>query len=455
MRLPGIFPNGGPLCAVLASVLGLCTPVAALSQEPRKLSLTQAIDLALKNNCGLVIGIDKVAELHSATHVARSSYFPQLTNSSSYLHFTQTDVLQFAPGSFGTFPGLGALPSGNLKVAQGELNNEISRTQFAQPLTQLFKVHDVHRIAQADEEAGREDLQALRNQVALVVRQLYYGLLTVQLEQETAAKQVQVAEEESADSEQNVSNGSALEMSLIGAKASALEAKQGELSTKIRRSDLEAQFNEVVGLPQGTHLELEEQAPALLNLPAREECILLAQSVAPGIRSAEQMVQKAQAAVDAARAEYIPDVSFFARHDYQNGVPFLFHNYGVVGLNLTYTFFDGGRKRAVLREREAQRAQALENLQRLKDDAAVKVEKALNKIEQSRSLIDVARQAVALREEADRIAGVQLHYSTILSSKRSEAISDLAKSRADLLKAELGYMESQAELAAIIGRLPR
>lgn len=453
MRLQ--LPKASTLRPALVSAFCLCLPVAALCQESRQLTLTEAIDLALKNNRALAIGSDKVAELHGATNVARSSYFPQLTNSSSYVHFTQTDILEFAPGSFGTFPGLGSLPTRTLTVAQGELNNELSRTQFAQPITQLLKIHDAHRIAVADENAGRDDLEALRNQVALVVRQLYYGLLTLRLEQETAAKQLQVAEGQLAESDQNISKGSALDVTLIGAKASVLQATQSELTARVRHSDLEAEFNVVVGLPQGTRVELEEQAPALPDLPGREECIRLAQSVAPGIRSAEQVVQKAQAAVEAARAEYIPDISFFARHDYQNGVAFLFHNYGVVGFSLTYTFFDGGRKRAVLEERQAQRAQAVENLQRLKDDAGVNVQKALNKIEQSRDLIDVVRQVVTLRQEADRLAGVQLHYGTILSSQRSEAISDLAKARADLLKAELGYMESQAELKAIIGRLPR
>jgi outer membrane protein TolC len=106
-------------------------------------------------------------------------------------------------------------------------------------------------------------------------------------------------------------------------------------------------------------------------------------------------------------------------------------------------------------ERLAQRAQAVENLRRLKDDAAVNVEKALDKIEQSRSLVEVAKQAVTLREEGDRLAGVQLRFEVIVNSKRSEAKSAVTKAHADLLKAELGYMQSQAELEVLIGRLPR
>jgi outer membrane protein TolC len=148
--------------------------------------------------------------------------------------------------------------------------------------------------------------------------------------------------------------------------------------------------------------------------------------------------------VAAARAEYIPEVTAFARHDYQNGVAFLFHNYGVVGIGLNYTLFDGGKRKAMVSERLAQRAQATETLRRLKDDAAVNVEKALDKIEQSRSLVEVAKQAVMLREEGDRLAGVQLRFEVIVNSKRSEAKSAVTNARADLLKAELGYTCSRS-----------
>jgi outer membrane protein TolC len=126
-----------------------------------------------------------------------------------------------------------------------------------------------------------------------------------------------------------------------------------------------------------------------------------------------------------------------------------------VGAEFTYTLFDGGKRRSVIGEREAQRAQAVENLRRLKDDAAANVERALDKMEQNQSLIDVAKQVVDLRAEAARIADVQFTRGVIVSSKKSEASAALAKSRADLVRAELGYVQSQAELEVLIGRLPR
>jgi outer membrane protein TolC len=335
------------------------------------------------------------------------------------------------------------------------LDQIFSRSEVAQPLSQLIKIHDAHRAARADESAARENLEGLRNQIALAVHQLYYGLLAVQLDQKTASEEMHVAEEQLAESEQDVRRGNELEVTLLGAKTAILQAKQGELTARIRNSDLMAQFKEVIGLPEATPVQLDDQVFAPVDLPAREECIRLAQSAAPEIKSAEETVRKAEAGVAAAKAEYIPDITAFGRWDYQNGVAFLFHNYGVVGIGLSYTLFDGGKKKAVISERQAQRDQAIENLRRLQDEAAVNVQKAFDKIDQSRSLVDVAAQAVTLREEGDRLAGVQLGYGVLVSSKRSEAVEALTRARADLLKARLGYLESQAELAALIGRLPR
>lgn len=452
MPLRSRFFQWGALCGLLLARAAVC---AQAPPQTIKLTLEEAIDLALKNNHELLIGASKVAEMSGAKRVATSDYYPKVSVTSSYTHLTEKDILQFAPGSFGTFPVLGRLPATNLIVTQGDLNQIFSRSEVAQPITQLFKIHDAQRAAKADESAARENLEGLKNQVALAVRQLYYGLLAVQLDQKTASEEVHAATEQLSESEQDVQLGNELEVTVLSAKTALLQAKQDELSARIRNTDLMAQFKDVVGIRDGTQVELDAKVFAPADLPAKEECIRLAESAAPDIKSAEETVRKAEAGIGAARAEYIPDITAFGRWDYQNGVAFLFHNYGVVGLGLSYTLFDGGKKRAVISEREAQREQAVENLRRLKDEAAVNVQKALDKIEQSRSLVDVATQAVSLREESDRLAAVQVGYGALVNSKRSEAVEALAKARADLLKAQLGYLESQAELAALIGRLPR
>src|SRR4029079_8679875 len=113
---------------------------------------------------------------------------------------------------------------------------------------------------------------------------------------------------------------------------------------------------------------------------------------------------------------YIPDVSVFARHSYQNGVAFLIHNFGTFGASLSYDVFDFGKRRAVVREREAQLAQAEQNVERLKEAVGVQVERSLHKVERTKQMMRVAAEVVKLRAEGDRIAENQVTNGVILVS---------------------------------------
>ncbi len=151
--------------AVCLLAMPLC--LDAQTASPRKMPLSEAIDLALKNNHALIIGAAKTDELKSARRKAAADYYPQVSNSSTYTRLTETDVLQFSQGSFGTFPGLGSVPSTNLKIAQGNPNEILVRTQIGQPVTQLLRVREGERVARADEQASRDDLDGLRERIAL------------------------------------------------------------------------------------------------------------------------------------------------------------------------------------------------------------------------------------------------------------------------------------------------
>jgi outer membrane protein TolC len=112
----------------------------------------------------------------------------------------------------------------------------------------------------------------------------------------------------------------------------------------------------------------------------------------PEIASAEESINKARAAVRSAKSQFIPDITAFATNTWQNGVPFLVTNFGMVGVQLDYDVFDWGKRRAAVREHEAQLAQAEENLKRLKDGISAQVERTYNALERTKNLVAVADQ---------------------------------------------------------------
>ena len=121
---------------------------------------------------------------------------------------------------------------------------------------------------------------------------------------------------------------------------------------------------------------------------------------------------------------------------------------------MNYDVFDFGKRRAAIREHEAQLAEAQENVERLKQAVAVEIEQSANKVEQTRKMLEVATEVVRLRTESERVAENQLKQGVMLVSARRQASAKTYQAQADLLQAQLSYMLAQAELQQTIGRTP-
>jgi outer membrane protein TolC len=107
-----------------------------------------------------------------------------------------------------------------------------------------------------------------------------------------------------------------------------------------------------------------------------------------------------------------------------------------------------------VREREAQLAQAEENVRRLKDQVAVGIERSYNKVERTQSLVQVAKHLLKLRQESEHLAQNQLTQGVVLVSERRQATAATYKAQADYLQASLGYLLAWAELEQAVGHTP-
>jgi outer membrane protein TolC len=220
-------------------------------------------------------------------------------------------------------------------------------------------------------------------------------------------------------------------------------------------SDLRLKFNDIVGLPLKTEVALDPDVSAPAETCEREQCIKLALGSHPEISEARAEVEKASAGVRAAKREYIPDIEVFARYSYQENVPFLARNFGTFGVHFGYDLFDGGKKRATLRVRDAQLAQAKENLARITDETEVRVQSAYNKLERTQQMVAVSQQLLATRQEARRVSVQQLQQGTYLPSQAGAAVAQEFEARTRLLQSELEYAQAQDELTDAIGQTAR
>jgi outer membrane protein TolC len=431
----------------------LLTAQEAGSAQPRHLRLEEAVQLALKRNHAVRIASFKVEEDEHAKEVARSAYLPVLRNDSVFAHLTDTQFIGIPTGSLGTVSGT-PIPNHTAVINQGALTFATVDTGLTQPLTQLFKIKAANDAARADIEASKGKARSVQDQVALKVRQLYYGILVVQSQRRAIEAKIRAAEDLQGERVQQVKYGSTLEADLIESRAQSLQAKQDLLTSELQLSDLRMQFNDVVGLPINSQVVLDPNVPAPAESSLREECVKLALDQNPEIAEAKAEVEKASAEVRAAKREYIPDVDAFARYSYQNNVPFLANNFGTFGVHVGYDIFDGGKKRAVVRERDAQLDQARESLARISDDVEVKVQTAYDKLERTKQMVAVSEELLAARKEAQRVSAQGLEQGTYLRSQAEATVAQESEAQTTLLQSQLQYAEARDELNEAIGRSP-
>ena len=101
--------------------------------------------------------------------------------------------------------------------------------------------------------------------------------------------------------------------------------------------------------------------------------------------------------------------------------------------------------------REAQFIEAEANLRLVTDRISVDLEKAYRKLERTQMMVDVAREALALRKEGERISGDQLKAGLTSDAKNAEAAAATRGAEVDELQARLAYELALAEIARLTG----
>jgi outer membrane protein TolC len=434
--------------------------VLAFAGEPggnasaRHITLHEAVQLALQHNHTVRIAVYKVEEKQHAKEVAKSAYFPTIRNDSNFIHLTDTQLVEVSAGSLGTVAG-SPVPAANSIINQGGRNLTTSGTQLTQPLTTMLKIRSVNDMARAELKASQQKTQQTENDVALRVHQLYYKVLIAQVHRAATEARIKASQDLQSERVQQVKYGSTLEENLIESRAQLLQAKQELLTTDLQLSDLKLQLNDVMGLRLTTALDLDTNAAEEQPACARETCVAESLASHPEIIEARNEVEKANAAVRLAKTDlYVPDVDAFARYSYQNNVPFLARNFGSFGVHFGYDLFDSGRKRALVRERQAQLSQAKENLARLTDEVELTVQTAYNKLERTQQMRKVSEELLALRTESSRVLHEQLVRGEALSSQADMGTAQELDAKTLLLQSQLDYTQANDEIIHAIGRTP-
>jgi len=445
-------PVGAAAVAVLLALTLTSLPAHATT---KKLTLAEAVDLALQQNSALKIARARVRENQQKEVTARADYFPQMSNSTDLLGLSDKQLVTIPAGSLGVIPGLGAFPPQNVALNQGSNTVLLTNTTLSQPLTQLFKIRAANKLASAERRVTEADLKNDEAEVILGVHQLYYGLLAARKQVDAAKAEIAANEQTLKEARAAVEAGNVLDVVAIGAHAALLHSTQELLAAENQVSDLSEEMNNALGLPLDMELDLADVDFSSNGRLSRQQYLDTALAQNPEVQAAKETVTKARSGLRAAFDEYIPDIGAFARHTYQSGVPFVAHSFGTFGFQMTWNIFDWGKRKGVVGQRDALLTQAQENLRRITDRVSVDVDKAYRKLERTELMISVAEEALALQRESERLQNNEFKAGVISEAKSAMAAAATSKAELDELQSRLAHELALAEIERIVGMRSR
>ena len=397
-----------------------------LPTRPQRITLEQAQQQAASGENPLVrLGQLQVEAAKRNRLATRGDYFPKVS-----LTFINNHFNKILGESFN-------IVGREIPVTLLKQDQTIFSASAIQPITPLFAVRELVKIAEADENIAKAKAAAAGGPAATRVEKTYFALLI--------AKQELAIAEASAEKVNSgyllASNSPAVPMPPEKAPE-ILVAQKAVVLARTKERELTASLNSMLGWHEATPLELVAPEPLAEGITL-EEISQKALEANPEVIEAEQTAIKAQAGHKLAKMQYFPVVAAMGGYARQTAVAhsLLRKDFAYIGFIASFDVFDGGKRENVLKQRAAQEEAAQLGVQLTKAKAAESLKKAYFEMTRARELSLLSHRMMS----ASGLVNVSSGNDT------PETREAKAMLKAEMLKAELAHREAYTRLRELMG----
>ena len=418
-----------------------------------RLTLSQAVDLALKNNPS-VKAADAYAEaVRRAEAEAKAGYYPRVDFSEG---FTRSNNPVFVFSSL-----LNQRQFSEQDFQLGSLNFPLPHDNFQTLFAAHTALYDAGQTKHHIREA-RLETQAAKHGMERTSQEVIFSVIRAYLNDLLAAEGVRVAEASVASSEADLSRaqtrqaqGQALSSDVLSATVQLAQAKEELISTRNGVAIAQAGLNVAMGVPEDapnqTHRPLSEAAFDRGTLAERQQRALTAR---PDYQ--QSLIGKEEAANGAgtARAEFLPTLNAFGSWEIDNET-FTSHggNSWMAGATLNFNLFDGGARRARLAESHARERQAEALRDQLASAIRLQVREAFLNLTAAGERVEVSRQSASQSQESLRILQNRYEAGLVTITDVLSAETAHARAQRDFLNAVYDERTAFATLELATGEL--
>ena len=413
----------------------LLASAQSLAPTPQKLTLPEAVHMALEKNPTVQAAVAYAQSVHEGIAEARAARMPRVDFSEG---FTRGNNPVYVFGALLTQRQFTAA-----NFALDYLNTPPPLNNFRTLFTAALPLYDAgqtgRRIndAKLSAQGAGENRQRTRQEVIFNVVKAYTDELLARENARVAEAAVKTAQSDLQRAQARQEEGQAVPSDLLSAQVQRAQAQEDLLQANNAVDLAHAALNVAMGLPEDAAITIEsglkESSFEAGVLAERQQHALKSR---PDLREADLGVEHATIGSRMARAEFLPKVNVFSSWEEDNQT-FLTRggNNWTAGVNLNFNIFDGGANRARLAAAHYRQSQAQAQAAQMAAAVKLQVREAFQNLTTAQQRVEVSRQAQSEAEESLRI--IQNRYEAGLAT-----ITDLLRVEAARTSAQKNYLNA-------------
>ncbi|MEW6266725.1 MAG: TolC family protein [Thermodesulfobacteriota bacterium] len=443
-----------PAWTVLIIILAL-QPAAGLTAEPpgRMLTLEECLKIALEKSPAVASADKTVEGAEWGKKKARSEFLPKLSAQYSY---TRLDEEPKSSGYTLNIPGLPAVTIPSKKA--GTLDNYQFTFSVTQPLFTGFALLSQYELAKLGLDAAEIGREQSKMDLALQVKQAYFGVLQALKSLEVAGKSVEQLEAHLKVARSFFDVGMVPKNQVLQAEVKLAEAVQKRTVAENQVRYTQAALNTLLRRGLEDPLQVQDILTFKPFTRTLDECTRLAISSRPEVKAAQKKIDMKGQEVRLAKSGYYPNVAVTYNHiskgdtwrvdgSSYNDNP----NQWNVTAVATWNFWEWGKTYSSVQASHTEEAKAHNALTQVEDGVRLEVKQYYLNLEAAGKNIFVSEKAVEQAEENYRMSVERYREQVATSTEVTDAETLLTSARTNRYAVLYQYNLAWATLERAIG----
>jgi len=411
-------------------------------------SLEECIREALAHNWEIKAKEERLREAEFAKEQARKGFYPKLSTSYSFTYLDS--VTRSSPVSLG---GLGEIPARDLNTQ----DNYQWKLTVTQPIFTGFALTSAYELAKLGIDLSKIQLEAGKLDLILRVKEAYFGVLKAQKALEVAEKAVESLRSNVEVARSFYKVGMIPVNDLLKVEVELANAKQNRVRARNGVELAKSAFNRVLARPVDAPLEIED---ILIYRPEHVDFKTLLERALenrPEIKEIDMNLRQVEQQIRLEKSKFYPEVALNYNYIKEgddlrvSGSSFHDANHWQVTAALSWTFFEWGKTKDAVREKESVKKQLQHTRESVKDAVSLDIRKALLDLEVAAKNIPVTQKAVEQAEENLRVNEERYKAQVTTITEVLDAQTLLTQARTNYYNALYEHNLAKARLKRAVG----